>query len=115
MASTTTFVNPSASYFKDTELAVISTCSPLASADVHWRFIRGRAVVVACPKLDRTEDYAQKLADIFEVANTKKVLSIIMDVPCCKGLTELVKKAMSISSNKGVTLEEHIVKLNGDI
>jgi len=108
-------VNPSASYFKDAELAVISTCSPLASADVHWRFIRGRAVVVACPKLDRTEDYAQKLADIFEVANTKKVLSIIMDVPCCKGLTELVKRAMSMSNNKSVTLEEHIVKLNGDI
>lgn len=108
-------VNPQAPYFKDAEIAVISTCSPVASADIHWRFIRGRAVVVACPKLDITEGYAQKLADIFDTAGTKKVLSIIMDVPCCKGLTELIKEAVSLSKNKGVKIEEHIVKLNGDI
>ncbi len=108
-------VNPEASYFKDAETAVISTCSPVASADIHWRFIRGRAVVVACPKLDRTENYAQKLADIFDTANTKKVLAVIMDVPCCKGLTELIKEAVTLSKNKGIKIEEHIVKLNGDI
>lgn len=108
-------VNPEAPYFKDAELAIISTCSPIASADIHWRFIRGRAIVVACPKLDRTENYAQKLANIFDTANTKKVLSIIMDVPCCKGLTELITEAVSLSKNKGIKIEEHIVKLNGDL
>lgn len=108
-------VNPDAPYFKNAELAVISTCSPIASADIHWRFIRGRAVIVACPKLDNTQGYAQKLADIFDSANTKKVLSVIMDVPCCKGMTELINEAVSLSSNTGIKVEEHIVKLNGGL
>jgi len=108
-------VNPEAPYFKDTEIVVISTCSPVACADIHWRFIRGRAVVVACPKLDRTENYSQKLADIFDTANTKKVLSVIMAVPCCKGLTELIKEAVNLSKNKEIKVEEHIVQLNGGL
>ena len=50
-----------APFFKDRELVVLSTCSPIASADIHWRFMRGRAVVVGCPKLDRTDPYVGKL------------------------------------------------------
>ena len=105
-------VSPQAPYFKDAELAVISTCSPLASADMHWKFIRGRAVVVACPKLDDTSNYAQKLADIFKVAKTPKVLSIIMSVPCCKGLTSIVNEAVSLSGRKDIKVEEHVININ---
>ena len=53
-------VNPSAPYFKGKELVVLSTCAPVASADVHWRYLRGRSVVMACPKLDVTEPYIEK-------------------------------------------------------
>jgi NAD-dependent dihydropyrimidine dehydrogenase PreA subunit len=52
-------VQPGAPFFKNRELVVLSTCSPVASADIHWRFVRGRAVVVGCPKLDRTDPYVE--------------------------------------------------------
>jgi NAD-dependent dihydropyrimidine dehydrogenase PreA subunit len=104
-------VNPSAPYFKDQELVVLSTCSPIASPDVNWKFIRGRAVVIACPKLDKTEKYAEKLAAIFNTANTTKVHVVMMEVPCCRGLAEIVNEALQISGRDDLAVEEHIVKI----
>ncbi|MEI8346096.1 MAG: 4Fe-4S binding protein, partial [Pseudomonadota bacterium] len=45
-------VNPANPAFQNKEMVLLSTCSPIASADVHWRYLRGRSVCVACPKLD---------------------------------------------------------------
>jgi NAD-dependent dihydropyrimidine dehydrogenase PreA subunit len=106
-------VNPSASYFKDSELVVLSTCSPVASAEIHSRFIKDRAVVVACPKLDRTEGYIEKLKDIFVESGTPKVTVVIMNVPCCKGLSVLVSDAVKLSGRKDLELEEFIIDLDG--
>ncbi len=108
-------VNPAAPYFVDQELVVLSTCSPIASADIHWRFMRGRAVVVACPKLDRTEGYVEKLAEIFKQANTPKVISVIMEVPCCLGLNEIVRQAVQLSGRADIEMEECVVSLDGKI
>lgn len=108
-------VQAHAPFFQNKELVLLSTCSPISSADTHWRFIRGRAVVVACPKLDRTEGYIEKLAQIIGHNNTKKLLVVRMEVPCCGGLTRLAREAVRISGNTQIELEEFVVNLNGDI
>ena len=43
-------VQPGAPFFKNRELVVLSTCAPIASADVHWRFVRGRGVAARSRK-----------------------------------------------------------------
>ncbi len=106
-------VNPAASYFKDSELVMLSTCAPVASAEIHTRFMRDRAVVVACPKLDRTDGYVEKLKDIFIESATPRVSIVIMNVPCCKGLTSLVTEAVKLSGRKDMELEEFIIDLDG--
>jgi Pyruvate/2-oxoacid:ferredoxin oxidoreductase delta subunit len=108
-------VGPSASYFKDSELVILSTCSPVASAQIHARFIKDNPVVVACPKLDKTEGYVQKLADIFKISNTPKVKVVIMQVPCCKGLSAIVLDAVKLSGRTDMIVEEHIISLEGNI
>lgn len=108
-------VQPGDACFKNRELAVISTCAPLASADMHWRFIRGRGVVVACPKLDRTENYAAKLADILEEPTLPAVVVVRMEVPCCGGLTRLVRQAAKQSGRKDLTIREVTVGLDGNL
>ena len=106
-------VSPSASFFKDSEIVVLSTCSPIASAQVHSRFIKGRSVVVACPKLDNTENYVEKLKDIFIGSQTPKVIVVIMNVPCCKGLSAMVSDSVRLSGRKDLELEEIVVDLDG--
>ncbi len=106
-------VSPSASFFKDSEIVVLSTCSPVASADVHSRFIKDRSIVVACPKLDRTEGYVEKLKDIFIESQTPRVMVVIMSVPCCKGLSSMVIDAVRLSGRTDLELEEIVIDLEG--
>lgn len=103
-----------ADFFQDKELVVMSTCGPIASADVHWRFLRGRAVVVACPKLDRTDNYVEKLAAIFASNNIKKIITVRMTVPCCRGLTMMVEEAIA-QSGVSIPHEETVMDLDGSI
>lgn len=104
-----------APFFKGRELVVLSTCSPIASADAHWRFIRGRGIVVACPKLDRTEGYADKLAAILSETSIPAAVVVRMAVPCCGGLTTMVKQAVAKTGRSDLKLSEVIVGLDGAI
>jgi len=106
-------VAPSAQYLKNSEIVVLSTCSPVVSAEVHSRFVKDKSVVVACPKLDRTENYVEKLKDVFIESQTQKVTIVIMNVPCCIGLSTFVLEAVKLSGRKGLELEEITVDLDG--
>jgi NAD-dependent dihydropyrimidine dehydrogenase PreA subunit len=108
-------VPPGAPFFKGRELVVMNTCGPLASADVHWRFLRGRAVVVACPKLDRTEPYAEKLAGILREPTIPRMLVVRMEVPCCGGLTRIALEAAARSGRADLRVEEVTLSLDGAV
>lgn len=104
-------VHPHAPFFKNRELVIMSTCAPLASANVHSQFLRGRSVVVACPKLDDTDPYIEKLAEIFREATIPKVIVVRMEVPCCQGLCMLAKEAALLSERKDLSIEEQVITI----
>jgi Pyruvate/2-oxoacid:ferredoxin oxidoreductase delta subunit len=108
-------VQPGAPFFRGKELVVMNTCGPLASADVHWRFLRGRSVVVGCPKLDDTAPYAEKLGAILSEPSIPKVLVVRMQVPCCGGLTAIVEEAVAQSGRSDLAAEEVTLSLDGDV
>ena len=104
-----------APFFTNRELVVLSTCAPSASPDVNWRFIRGRAIAIACPKLDRTEGYVEKLAEILKSNGIPKVIIVRMEVPCCGGLTMIVKQAAQLSGRTDLIVEEATIGLDGEL
>lgn len=108
-------VPPTAPFFENKELVVLSTCAPVASPDVHWRFVRGRSLVVACPKLDRTEGYVEKLAAIMAQNNIPKVIIVRMQVPCCGGLTAITQQAYQASGRTDLVVEEVTIGLDGEL
>ncbi|NLE67863.1 MAG: 4Fe-4S binding protein [Lentisphaerae bacterium] len=108
-------VQPGAPFFRSRELLVLSTCAPVASANVHRAFIRGRGVVVACPKLDRTEGYAEKLGEILKDSSIPAVRVVRMEVPCCGGLTRLVREAAQLSGRGDLRMEEATLGLDGSL
>ena len=108
-------VPPTAPFFDGKELVVLSTCSPIASPDVHWRYVRGRSLVVACPKLDKTEGYAEKLAAIMAQNNIPKVIIVRMSVPCCGGLTQITQQAYNASGRTDLIVEEITIGLDGEL
>jgi NAD-dependent dihydropyrimidine dehydrogenase PreA subunit len=108
-------VPPKAPFFEDKELVVLSTCSPVASPDVHWRFVRGRSLVVACPKLDKTEGYVEKLAGIMAQNKIPKVIVVRMSVPCCGGLSMIAQQAHAASGRSDLVVEEVTIGLDGEL
>jgi len=108
-------INPHNDFFKNKELVVLSTCSPVAGSDVHRQYINGRSVVVACPKLDNVTPYTKKLAELFREAKILKVIVLRMQVPCCHGLTMITKAAKTMAGVNDLVIEEHTMGLTGNI
>lgn len=105
-------VPPSAPYLQHAHLLIAADCVPFAYADFHRDFIRGRVLVNACPKLDDTGPYVDKLAEIIARNDIQSVTVTIMEVPCCRGLAMLAQKAVQ-QSGKEVPLEVAVIGIDG--
>lgn len=106
-------VPPTAPYFKDAELLVCADCVAFAMGNMHGELLKGKALAIACPKLDDTTHYVDKLADLFQVNNTPKITVAIMEVPCCSGLRIMVAEAIS-KSGRDIPLEIVVVGIDGN-
>ena len=106
-------VGPGAPYFDDADLLIAADCTAFAYANFHPDFIKGRAVVIGCPKLDETESYAEKLAGIIREGNVKQVTLVHMEVPCCYGLRHIVDEAIGMSG-KQIPVHTHVISIRGE-
>ncbi|MBW2265681.1 MAG: 4Fe-4S ferredoxin, partial [Deltaproteobacteria bacterium] len=80
----------------------------------HQDFLKGRVVLVGCPKFDNAEEYIQRFAEIFNSANIKSITIVVMEVPCCNGLPIIVDKGMKMAGKK-VPMEIVMISTRGEI
>lgn len=104
----------SAPYFQDTDLVIAADCVPFAYANFHEDFLKDKALVIACPKLDDVDFYRQKLAQIFKDGKIRAIKILHMEVPCCYGLNALVEEAFKLSKQK-IPVEEVVISITGEI
>lgn len=102
-----------APFFDNARLLIAADCTAYAYADFHSDFIRDRTVLIGCPKLDST-DYSEKLAQIIANNNIKSLCVIRMEVPCCGGIENAVKTALS-KSQKIIPWKVYTVSVSGEI
>ena len=103
-----------APYWNGSSLLVAADCTAFAYGNFHSRFLKGKKLIIACPKLDVTDNYVDKLAAILDANDIKNVTVLHMEVPCCKGLVSIVNDAVAKSSkNFDVNLIE--LSLDGHI
>jgi NAD-dependent dihydropyrimidine dehydrogenase PreA subunit len=108
-------LNPGASYFQDADIVVSADCAAFSYGDFHRKFLKGKALVIFCPKLDDDLDgYAAKLTDIFRRNTVRSVTVVRMEVPCCGGVVSIVEDAVR-RSGKNVIIKEYTIGLQGDI
>lgn len=103
-----------APFLKGAHLLVAADCTPVAYADFHRDFVEGRVVLLGCPKFDNINEYIEKFADIFKIANIQSVTVLDMEVPCCSAFPAIVKKGME-ASGKTIPLEEVTLSVRGEI
>ena len=108
-------VPPTAPFFQKADVLLAADCVPFAMADFHSRYLRGKSLAVACPKLDTgQESYLQKLTAMIDQAKINTLTVMMMEVPCCGGLLRLAEEAAARASRK-VPIKQLIVSLKGEV
>jgi len=109
-----TLVSPMAPYFAGADLMLVADCVPFAMGDFHTKFLKGRAIAVACPKLDDTGAYVQKIANILTTGKPKALTVVHMEVPCSNGLRVLADKAIA-QSGSDLEIKDITISLRGEV
>ncbi len=107
-------VNPNAPFLKNADLLIAADCVGFAFSDFHKRLLKGRSVIIACPKLDDTSGYVGKLSEIIRNNDLKSITVAHMEVPCCFGLKRLVETAVAMSGIN-IGFNDITVSLDGHI
>ncbi len=102
-----------APFFQGAKLLVAADCTAYAYGSFHQDFIRGRVTLIGCPKLDNV-DYAEKLTEILKQNDIQSVTVVRMEVPCCGGIENAVKRAMQ-ASGKWIPWNVVTVRIDGTL
>jgi hypothetical protein len=107
--------SPGAPYFHKADVVVAADCTAYAYGNFHEDFIKGKSLVIACPKLDDGLDiYAEKIQSLIDDAGINTLTVVTMEVPCCGGLLALAKKAAGAASRK-VPVKHVVIGIQGGI
>jgi hypothetical protein len=107
-------VPPTAPFLKGAHLLVVADCVPLAYPNLHQDFLKGKVVMVGCPKFDDAQGYIQKFGEIFKAADIKSVTVLAMEVPCCQGLPIIVERGMK-KAGKKIPMEKVVISAQGEV
>lgn len=107
-------VPPAAPFLREADILLCADCVPFALPDFHSRYLAGRPVLVACPKLDDSDHYLNKLIEMFTSARPKRVTVLRMEVPCCGGLAWLAQEARR-AAGLDFPLEIHTIGIQGSV
>jgi ferredoxin len=108
-------LNPEAGYFQGADVVLAADCVAYSIADFHTRYLAGKILAIACPKLDSNkESYIEKLKAMIVRSAINTLTVIIMEVPCCGGLLQLAAKAVAESGRK-IPLKLVVIGTRGDV
>lgn len=102
-----------APYFKNSRLLIAADCSAFACPSIS-DFIKGRVVLIGCPKLDDTKPFVDKLTEILHTNDILDITVLHMEVPCCTNLVRLVSEAVKLSGKK-IPLSQFVCMIGGNV
>lgn len=108
-------LNPTAGFLRGADLLLAADCTAFAYGGFHSRFLKDKALAIACPKLDSNiQTYVDKLAEMIDVAMIDTLTVLIMEVPCCSGLIKIAQMARE-QAQRNVPMKVVVISVQGDI
>ena len=108
-------VNPAADFFRGKDVVLAADCVAYSLPDFHERFLKGKSLAIACPKLDEGQDvYIEKIRKMVDESKINTLTVIMMEVPCCRGLLQIAHAALQGTKRK-VPLKAIIISTRGDV
>jgi len=106
-------VPPTAPFLREADVLLAADCAPFAYANFHEELLKGKALLIACPKLDNTAPYLDKLTAMIQQSQVKSLTVVHMEVPCCTGLIHLARQAIA-NSGREIPLETVCIGISGE-
>ena len=108
-------LNPQAAYFQHADVVLAADCAAFAMGNFHSRYLKGKSLAIACPKLDTNkESYLQKLTSMISESKINSLTVVIMEVPCCGGLLQMAKQAKE-NSGRNIPIKLSVVSVHGEV
>ncbi len=107
-------VSPDAPYFQDADILLVADCVSFALADFHTRFLRGKPLIIGCPKLDDAGFYVEKLTELLKSSSPKSLTVVHMEVPCCSSLSVIASRALE-ASGEDIHISDVTVSIQGEV
>ncbi len=107
-------ISPHAPYFDRSDLLIAADCTAFALGSFHQDLLKGKKLIIACPKLDDTSPYVDKLAGLLKHNTVYSLTVARMVVPCCSGLVHLVNAAVE-KSGTGLPVKEIVIGIDGQV
>ncbi len=108
-------VPPTGAIWQDADVLIAADCVPTAMADFHEKLLAGRTLAIACPKLDDTGPYVEKLTRVFAENSVRSVTVAHMEAPCCTGIVGVVAEAIRRSGRDDIDVRDVTVGIDGRI
>src|SRR5574340_403274 len=86
-------ISPTAPYYQGADVLLTADCVAYALGNFHGDYLKGKALAIACPKLDDGQEvYVEKIKSWLQDAKINTLTVMIMQVPCCMGLLMLARQ-----------------------
>ena len=105
---------PTAPVLRGARLLVAADCVPVACADFHASMLQDHAVAIACPKLDDTRGYVEKLEVMIRENDLREIDVVRMEVPCCGGILHAVLEAHRRADSE-TPVSDIVVSIRGEV
>jgi Fe-S-cluster-containing hydrogenase component 2 len=107
-------IPPAAPFLENCDLLIAADCTAVSYGSLQEDFIKGRVVMMGCPKFDDQQMYVDRFTELFKTRKLNSVTILIMEVPCCSSMLQIVKK--SYDDAKGtVPIRQVVVSTQGQI
>jgi NAD-dependent dihydropyrimidine dehydrogenase PreA subunit len=103
-----------APFWENADILLLADCVAVAQPKLHSHLIKGRSVMIGCPKFDDVQHYLDKLTQILKQNNVKSLTVAVMEVPCCSGLRRVAELALK-ASGKMIPSQQLVVGVQGEI
>lgn len=108
-------MSPDAPHYQGKDVLLAADCTAFTIGDFHRDFLKGKALAIACPKLDDgQEEYIEKIKALIDDAKINTLTVAIMQVPCCGGLLAMAREAAGRASRK-VPIKCIVISLQGEV
>jgi len=105
-------IPPNAPFLQNSDLLIVADCTAVTIRNFQKKYLKGKIVMMGCPKFDDAENYVQRFAEIIKTCNLKSLTILIMEVPCCSAMNVIIKKAIE-KAGKTIPIKQITISTQG--